>query len=197
MERNLRKSRVGIVVSDKMDKTVVVAIRERVKHPLYGKIVNRTKKLKAHDEANSCGIGDKVLRRNHRKGEVIGGTTMIQPESRLNVADNSGAKEIKCIRVLGGSFRRSGNIGDVIVAAVQSAIPGGTVKKGEVVKAVIVRTSKGVRRKDGSYIRFDDNAAVIIDNQKQPRGTRIFGPIARELRDKNYMKIISLAPEVI
>ena len=122
---------------------------------------------------------------------------MIQPESRLNVADNSGAKEIQCIRVLGGSFRRSGNIGDVIVAAVQSAIPGGAVKKGEVVKAVIVRTSKGVRRKDGSYIRFDDNAAVIIDNQKQPRGTRIFGPIARELRDKNYMKIISLAPEVI
>ena len=112
---------------------------------------------------------------------------MIQPESRLNVADN----------LLGGSFRRSGNIGDVIVAAVQSAIPGGAVKKGEVVKAVIVRTSKGVRRKDGSYIRFDDNAAVIIDNQKQPRGTRIFGPIARELRDKNYMKIISLAPEVI
>ena len=116
---------------------------------------------------------------------------MIQPETRLNVADNSGAKEIKCIRVLGGSFRRSGNIGDVIVAAVQSAIPGG------VVKAVIVRTTKGVRRNDGSYIRFDDNAAVIIDNQKQPRGTRIFGPIARELRDKDYMKIISLAPEVI
>ena len=122
---------------------------------------------------------------------------MIQPETRLNVADNSGTKEIKCIRVLGGSFRRSGNIGDVIVAAVQSAIPGGAVKKGEVVKAVIVRTTKGVRRNDGSYIRFDDNAAVIIDNQKQPRGTRIFGPIARELRDKDYMKIISLAPEVI
>ena len=122
---------------------------------------------------------------------------MIQQETYLKVADNTGAKEIKCIRVLGGSFRRSGNIGDVIVAAVQSAIPGGAVKKGEVVKAVIVRTSKGVRRTDGSYIRFDDNAAVIIDNQKQPRGTRIFGPIARELRDKDYMKIISLAPEVI
>ncbi|MDE5618096.1 MAG: 50S ribosomal protein L14 [Clostridia bacterium] len=122
---------------------------------------------------------------------------MIQPESRLKVADNSGAKEIKCIRVLGGSFRRFGNIGDVIVAAVQTAAPGGVVKKGDVVKAVIVRTTKGIQRGDGTYIRFDDNAAVIIDNNKQPRGTRIFGPIARELRDKDYMKIISLAPEVI
>lgn len=122
---------------------------------------------------------------------------MIQPESRLVVADNSGAKEIKCIRVLGGSFRRSGNIGDVIVAAVQTATPGGIVKKGDVVKAVIVRTKKGLGRPDGSHIRFDENAAVIIDNQKQPKGTRIFGPIARELRDRDYMKIISLAPEVI
>lgn len=122
---------------------------------------------------------------------------MIQPLSWLKVADNSGAKEIMCIRVLGGSFRRSGNIGDVIVASVKSAIPGGKVKKGDVVKAVIVRTSKGVGRPDGSFIRFDDNAAVIIDNQKQPRGTRIFGPIARELREKDYMKIISLAPEVL
>ena len=122
---------------------------------------------------------------------------MIQPQSRLKVADNTGAKEIMCIRVLGGSFRRSGNIGDVIVASVKSAIPGGTVKKGEVVKAVIVRTTKGIRRPDGSHIKFDENAAVIIDNQKLPRGTRIFGPIARELRDKDYMKIISLAPEVL
>ncbi len=122
---------------------------------------------------------------------------MIQPETKLVVADNSGAKEIKCIRVMGGSFRRSGNIGDVIVASVQTATPGGAVKKGDVVKAVIVRTKKGIRRTDGSHIRFDDNAAVIIDNQKQPRGTRIFGPIARELRERDYMKIISLAPEVI
>ena len=122
---------------------------------------------------------------------------MIQPQSRLKVADNSGAKEIMCIRVLGGSFRRSGNIGDVIVASVKSATVGGVVKKGDVVKAVIVRTSKGIRRADGSHIKFDDNAAVIIDAQKQPRGTRIFGPVARELRDKDYMKIISLAPEVI
>ncbi len=122
---------------------------------------------------------------------------MIQPLSRLKAADNSGAKELMCIRVLGGSFRRTGNIGDVIVASVKTATPGGTVKKGEVVKAVIVRSTSGVRRKDGTYVRFDENAAVIIDSQKQPRGTRIFGPIARELRDKDYMRIISLAPEVL
>jgi len=122
---------------------------------------------------------------------------MIQPQSRLKVADNSGAKEIMCIRVLGGSFRRSGSVGDVIVASVKSAAPGGQVKKGEVVRAVIVRVVKQNRREDGSYIRFDDNAAVIINDQKQPRGTRIFGPVARELREKNYMKIVSLAPEVL
>ena len=122
---------------------------------------------------------------------------MIQPQSRLKVADNSGAKELMCIRVLGGSFRRSGNIGDVIVASVKSAAPGGAVKKGDVVKAVIVRSAQGVRRADGTYVKFDENAAVIIDAQKQPKGTRIFGPVARELRDKDYMKIISLAPEVL
>ena len=122
---------------------------------------------------------------------------MIQPQTRLKVADNSGAKEIMCIRVLGGSFRRAGSIGDVIVASVKSATPGGTVKKGDVVKAVIVRMRKQKRRPDGSYIRFDDNAAVIINDQKMPRGTRIFGPVARELREKDYMKILSLAPEVI
>ena len=122
---------------------------------------------------------------------------MIQPQSRLKAADNSGAKELFCIRVLGGSFRKSGNIGDVIVASVKTATPGGAVKKGDVVKAVIVRSAKGIRRADGTFVRFDDNAAVIIDAQKQPKGTRIFGPIARELRDKDYMKIISLAPEVL
>ena len=122
---------------------------------------------------------------------------MVQPQTILKVADNSGAKKIMCIRILGGSFRRSGNIGDIIVASVKSATPGGAVKKGDVVKAVIVRTSKGIQRPDGSNVRFDDNAAVIIDNQKQPKGTRIFGPIARELRDKGFMKIISLAPEVL
>ena len=122
---------------------------------------------------------------------------MIQQESYLKVADNTGAKEIKCIRVLGGSTRKFGNIGDVIVASVRKAQPGGTVKKGEVVKAVIVRSAKGVRRADGTYVRFDENAAVLIKDDKNPRGTRIFGPVARELRDKDYMKILSLAPEVI
>ena len=122
---------------------------------------------------------------------------MIQQESYLKVADNTGAKEIKCIRVLGGSKRKYGNIGDVIVASVRKAAPGGTVKKGEVVKAVIVRTCRGVRRPDGTYVRFDENAAVLIKDDKNPRGTRIFGPVARELRDKDYMKILSLAPEVI
>ncbi len=122
---------------------------------------------------------------------------MVQPQTRLKVADNTGAKLIMCIRVLGGSFRRSGNIGDVIIASVKKAAPGGVVKKGDVVKAVIVRSCKGVRRNDGSHIKFDDNAAVIIDNQKQPKGSRIFGPVARELREGGYMKIISLAPEVL
>ena len=122
---------------------------------------------------------------------------MIQQESYLKVADNTGAKEIKCIRVLGGSKRKYGNIGDVIVASVRKSTPGGTVKKGEVVKAVIVRSVKGVRRSDGTYVRYDENAAVLIKDDKNPRGTRIFGPVARELRDKDYMKILSLAPEVI
>ena len=122
---------------------------------------------------------------------------MIQQESFLKVADNTGAKEIKCIRVLGGSGRKYGNIGDVIVASVRKATPGGTVKKGDVVKAVIVRTKRGVRREDGSYVRFDENAAVIIKEDRNPKGTRIFGPVARELREKDYMKILSLAPEVI
>ncbi|MBU5678118.1 50S ribosomal protein L14 [Alkaliphilus sp. MSJ-5] len=122
---------------------------------------------------------------------------MIQQESRLKVADNSGAKELLCIRVLGGTRRRYANIGDVIVCSVKSATPGGVVKKGQVVKAVVVRTKSTTRRKDGSYIKFDENAAVVIKDDKQPTGTRIFGPVARELRDKNFMKIVSLAPEVL
>ena len=122
---------------------------------------------------------------------------MVQQQTILKVADNSGAKEILCIRVLGGSFRRYGNIGDVVVASVKKATPGGAVKKGDVVKAVIVRSVSGVKRADGSKIKFDENAAVIIRNDKTPRGTRIFGPVARELRDKDYMKILSLAPEVL
>jgi large subunit ribosomal protein L14 len=121
---------------------------------------------------------------------------VIQSESRLRVADNSGAKEVLCIRVLGGTKRRYANIGDVIIATVKEATPGGVVKKGEVVKAVIVRSKYGVRRKDGTYIRFDDNAVVILDDASNPRGTRIFGPVAREIRENNFMKIVSLAPEV-
>ena len=207
-----RKVRVGKVVSDKMDKTVVVAIADRVAHPLYKKIVGRTYKLKAHDENNTCGIGDtvKVLEtrplskdKRWRVVEIVekakyGGTgTMIQQESFLKVADNTGAKEIKCIRVLGGSGRKYGNIGDIIVASVRKAAPGGQVKKGEVVKAVIVRSAKGVRREDGTYVRFDENAAVLIKDDKNPSGTRIFGPVARELREKDFLKILSLAPEVV
>ncbi|MBR2216026.1 MAG: 50S ribosomal protein L14 [Selenomonadaceae bacterium] len=122
---------------------------------------------------------------------------MIQQQTILNVGDNTGAKEIMCIRVMGGSYRKYANIGDIIVAAVKSASPGGTVKKGDVVKAVVVRSVKGLRRPDGSYIRFDENAAVIIKEDKTPRGTRIFGPVARELREKDFMKIVSLAPEVL
>ena len=122
---------------------------------------------------------------------------MIQQESYLKVADNTGAKEVKCIRVLGGSGRKYGNIGDIIVASVRKAAPGGQVKKGEVVKAVIVRSAKGVRREDGTYVRFDENAAVLIKDDKNPSGTRIFGPVARELREKDFLKILSLAPEVV
>ena len=122
---------------------------------------------------------------------------MVQQQTRLKVADNTGAKEIMCIRCLGGSHRKYAEIGDIIIASVKSATPGGVVKKGEVVKAVIVRSKKGVRRPDGSYLKFDENAAVIIRDDKTPKGTRIFGPVARELRDKDYMKIISLAPEVL
>ncbi len=122
---------------------------------------------------------------------------MIQPETRLKVADNSGAKVIQCIRVMGGSVKKTANIGDVIIASVKSATPGGVVKKKDVVKAVIVRSVSGARRPDGSHIKFDENAAVIIDANRQPKGTRIFGPVARELRDRDYMKIVSLAPEVL
>ena len=122
---------------------------------------------------------------------------MIQQQTILNVGDNTGAKKVMCIRVLGGSYRRYANIGDIIVASVKDATPGGVVKKGDVVKAVVVRSHKGLRRQDGSYIRFDENAAVVIKEDKSPRGTRIFGPVARELRDKDFMKIISLAPEVL
>ena len=182
-ERNLRKTRVGVVVSDKMDKTIVVAVKDSVQHPLYKKILKRTAKFKARDEKNECGIGDRV--------EIM----ECRPLSKDVVADNTGAKELMCFRVLGGTRKRYANIGDVVVCSVKKAAPGGTVKKGDVVKAVIVRSKHGVRRDDGSYIRFDENAAVIVMADKSPKGTRIFGPVARELRDAGYTKILSLAPE--
>ena len=204
--RGRRKVREGLVVGDKMDKTVVVEVEDRVKHPLYGKVIRRTSKLKVHDEQNTAGIGDRVLlmetrplsaTKRWRLVEILEKATVIQQESRLRVADNTGAKEILCIRVLGGSGRRYAGIGDIIVATVKDALPGAGVKKGDVVKAVVVRTSKERRRPDGSYIRFDENAAVLIRPDNEPRGTRIFGPVGRELRDKRFMKIISLAPEVL
>ena len=134
---------------------------------------------------------------NKNGASLKGGKTVVQQQTYLKVADNTGAKELMCIRVLGGSGRRYANIGDVVVASVKKAAPGGVVKKGDVVKAVIVRSVKGLRRADGTYIRFDENAAVISRDDKTPRGTRIFGPVARELRDKDYLKILSLAPEVL
>ncbi len=158
--KNPRKVREGIVSSSAMDKTAVVTVTDRVRHPLYRKTMLRTKKLYVH-------------------------------------ADNSGAKEVLCIKVLGGSKRRYASIGDIFVATVKDAIPGAAVKKGDVVKCVVVRVKKEKRRPDGSYIRFDENAAVLINDQQQPRGTRIFGPVGRELRDKRFMRIVSLAPEVI
>ncbi len=197
---------MGLVVSDKMDKTVVVEVEDRVKHALYGKVMRRTSRLKAHDENNDCGIGDRVqlmetrplsATKRWRVVHHLGACQVIQQESRLKVADNTGAKEVLCIRVLGGSGRRYAGIGDVIVCTVKDAIPGGGVKKGDVVKAVVVRTAKERRRPDGSYIKFDENAAVILRQDGEPRGTRIFGPVGRELRDKRFMKIISLAPEVL
>ena len=167
--RNLRKERMGVVISNKMDKTITVAAEFKEKHPIYGKFVSKTKKYHAHDE---------------------------KQESRLTVCDNSGAKEALCIRVLGGTRRRYASVGDVIVVSVKSVIPSSDIKKGAVSKALIVRTKKEIRRADGSYIRFDDNACVLLNNAGEIRGSRIFGPVARELRAAN-MKVVSLAPEVL
>jgi len=199
-KRNLRKERIGVVTSNKMEKSIVVSVVKRVKHPMYGKFVLQTKKFVAHDEKNDCNIGDTVrimemlaISRNHRKSEVI----MVQQESRLKVADNTGAKEVLTIRVLGGTKRRYASVGDKIVVSVKEATPNGTVKKGQVSTAVVVRTKKEVRRQDGSYIRFDENACVLLNAAGEMRGTRVFGPVARELRDKQFMKIVSLAPEVL
>ena len=193
--------------NDAKDKTITVKVTDRVRHPLYGKTMQRSKKLYVHDEANDARAGDRVrvagdppavedeaLAPRRSAGAV---RRVIQQETRLRVADNSGAKEVLCIRVLGGTKRRYASIGDIFVATVKDAIPGAGVKKGDVVKCVVVRVKKEKRRPDGSYIRFDENAAVLINDQQNPRGTRIFGPVGRELREKKFMKIVSLAPEVI
>ena len=203
---NTRKVREGLVVSNGMDKTAVVAVTDRVRHPRYNKTVQRTTKLlrprrdqRPQRRRPRPGAGDppavEAQALAARRGP--GACPMIQQETRLRVADNSGAKEVLCIKVLGGSSRRYASIGDVFVATVKDAIPGAAVKKGDVVKCVVVRTKKEKRRPDGSYIRFDENAAVLINDQQQPRGTRIFGPVGRELRDKKFMRIVSLAPEVL
>ena len=194
MERNQRKTLVGRVVSDKMDKTITVVVETKRNHPVYGKRINYSKKYKAHDENNVAKEGDIVRIMETRP---LSATKRFRLVEVVEEADNSGAREILTIKVLGGSGRKFANIGDVIVATVKQATPGGAVKKGDVVKAVIVRTKTGARRSDGSYIKFDDNAAVIIRDDKTPRGTRIFGPVARELREGGYMRIVSLAPEVL
>ena len=200
------------MVSDKMDKTVVVRVERLVKDERYQKYVRRYTRFMAHDEENACAVGDRVRIIEHRpsfEAQALEGArdarqgdgglarAMIQTESTLEVADNSGARKVACIRVLGGTRRRYASIGDIIVVSVKDAIPNARVKKGEVRRAVVVRTRKGVLRADGSYIRFDDNAAVLVDNAREPIGTRIFGPVARELRGRRFMKIISLAPEVL
>ena len=198
--------RQGIVVSDKADKTITVRIDTARQHRRYEKIVRSSTTLHAHDERNDAHVGDTVDRARVAAavapealapGRGRGARPMIQNETRLKVADNTGAREILCIRVRGGSRRRYAGVGDVIIATVKQASPQGSVKKGEVVTAVVVRTKKSYGREDGTYIGFDENAAVIIDAQNNPRGTRIFGPVARELRERNFMKIVSLAPEVL
>ncbi len=212
-KRGMRRTLVGQVVSNAMDKTVVVRVERLVQNPRYKKYVRRYSKFLAHDEANACEVGDRVQIIEHRpiskrkrwmvqetlskSARVRRENSVIQQESVLEVADNSGARKVACIRVLGGSGRRYATIGDIIVVAVKDAMPNARVKKGEVLRAVVVRTSKSIGRPDGSFIRFDDNAAVLIDAQREPVGTRIFGPVARELRSRRFMKIISLAPEVL
>ncbi len=205
----------GVVVSDKQSKTVVVKVERRFTHPLLKKTVRRSKNYHAHDEHKSAKVGDFVSIEETRpisklkrwivvevhgeelKARPEGSKAMIQMQTNLDVADNSGARRVMCIKVLGGSKRKYAGVGDIIVVSIKEAIPRGRVKKGDVMKAVVVRTAKDIRRADGSVIRFDTNAAVLINNQAEPVGTRIFGPVPRELRAKNHMKIISLAPEVL
>ena len=198
--------RQGVVVSDKADKTITVRVDIARRHKRYHKILRSSMTLHVHDESNDAhdgrhgsrpGVPADVAHQALAPARGPGACAMIQNETRLRVADNTGAREILTIRVMGGSRRRYAGVGDIIVATVKQANPNGTVKKGDVVKAVVVRTKKEFGREDGTYIAFDENAAVIIDAQNNPRGTRIFGPVARELRDGGFMKIVSLAPEVL
>lgn len=208
-----RRKLIGRVVSDKMDKTVVVEVTRYARDSVYKKYVKSRKKYKAHDEKNEFKTGDRVEIQEHRplsrekrfavvrlvsrpalEERVL---AMIQMRTTLDVADNSGAKSVQCIKVLGGSRRRYAGLGDTIVVAIQEVIAGSKVKKGDTAKAVVVRTKKHYSRPDGSLIRFDVNSAVLVDGKGEPVGTRIFGPVARELRAKKFMKIVSLAPEVV
>ena len=200
----------GRALRDAKDKTVSVLVERSVKHPLYQKFVKQSKKYLAHDEQNVSKEGDivesarPVLSRNvsvsswsRTRQAKVRERVMIQMQSNLDVADNSGARRVQCIKVLGGSKRMIAGVGDVIVVSVKEAIPRGRVKKGDIHRAVIVRTAKEISRQDGTSIRFDRNAAVLIDRNNEPIGTRIFGPVTRELRARQFMKIVSLAPEVI
>ena len=226
-----KSEKVGVVVSDAMQKSCVVAVEWQVRHGLYGKTERRTSKFMVHDEKNEAKTGDMVAivetapdepaqavgahagraesgrsvaragrtgrSRTSTRPSSPGDAVMIQMRSILDVADNSGARKIAIINPIGGSTGRYARLGDIVTASVKEAAPEGTVKKGQVVKAVIVRTVKEQRRRDGSYIRFDRNAAVLINDNNEPIGTRVFGPVARELRERRFMKIISLAPEVL
>ena len=178
----------GTVTSAKSNKTIVVEVTRKFKHPFYEKVIKRTKKYHAHDEKNKFKEGEKVS---------IGNRIMIQIQTELMVADNTGARRVECIKVLGGSKRRYASVGDIIVISVKEAIPKGKVKKGAVHKAVVVRTRKEIYRDDGSKVQFDTNAVVLTDDKGEPIGTRIFGPVTRELRLRGHTKIISLAPEVL
>ena len=199
-----KKILTGIVVSDKPNKTITVVVERKYSHPLLKKVIKVKKKYNVHDENNKFKTGDKVsiieskpFSKNKKFQVMENIKIMIQVQTELQVADNTGAKKIECIKVLGGSKRRYASIGDTIVIAVKEAIPKGKVKKGSVHKAVVVRVKKGIHREDGSKVKFDNNAAVLVDDKGEPVGTRIFGPVTRELRNRGQMKIISLAPEVL
>ena len=190
----------GTVTSAKNNKTIVVEVTRKFKHPFYEKVIKRSKKYHAHDEKNKFKEGEKVSiieSKPFRRKNLAGNGIMIQIQTELTVADNTGARRVECIKVLGGSKRRYASVGDIIVISVKDAIPKGKVKKGAVHKAVVVRTRKEIYRDDGSKVQFDKNAVVLTDDKGEPIGTRIFGPVTRELRSKGHTKIISLAPEVL